>query len=119
MASLTIAGDTLRGSNLSRMNAKALVFESKVWVWSGTQSWFFATLPQDMSDEIKELTQGLTNGFGSVRVDARIGDTFWRTSIFPDSKIGAFMLPLKAEVRKKNNLVEGSATTIELELVDF
>ena len=101
------------------MNAKALVFDSQVWVWSGTQSWYFATLPKDLSADIKELSQGLTNGFGSLKVEAKIGDSVWRTSIFPDSKSGAFMLPLKAEIRKANQLVEGSPATIELELLDF
>jgi hypothetical protein len=62
---------------------------------------------------------GLTNGFGSVRVDVTIGASKWRTSIFPDTKQGVYMLPIKAEVRKANALTTGSTVRAAIELVDF
>jgi hypothetical protein len=52
-------------------------------------------------------------------VEAQIGESVWRTSIFPDTKLGIFELPLKAEVRKKNDLVVGSVTDCEIELLGF
>lgn len=95
------------------------VFESELYEWQGKAAWFFLNLPVDFSAEIKEVVNGLTNGFGSVRVDVTIGVSKWRTSIFPDSKAGAFMLPVKAEVRKANALTTGSTVRAVLELVDF
>jgi len=76
-------------------------------------------LPADISAEIFEISEGLTNGWGSLKVEARIGSTVWRTSIFPDSKLGIFELPLKAEVRKKNNLDVGLVARIELDILGF
>ena len=60
---------------------------------------------------------GKQNGFGSVRVAVTIGSTTWKTSLFP-SKEGAYLLPIKAEVRKKERIAAGDAVplTFELEL---
>jgi hypothetical protein len=65
------------------------------------------------------VSEGLTNGFGSLKVEARIGAVTWRTSIFPESKTGCWDLPLKAEVRKKNALVEGSVTSVDVTVLGF
>jgi len=92
-------------------------FESVVRLWPANEKFFLAGLPEDLSADIREISDGLTNGWGSLKVEARIGKTTWRTSIFPDSKLGIFDLPLRAEVRKKNDLTVGSKVLIELELL--
>ncbi len=56
-------------------------------------------------------------GFGSVRVEARIGDVTWRTSVFPQST-GGYLLPIKAEVRKRAALSAGDEVTADLTLID-
>ena len=76
-------------------------------------------MPKDLSEEIKEISEGLTNGFGSLKVEATIGKTVWRTSIFPDSRSGQFDLPLKAAVRKANALEVGSIAKVQLEILGF
>lgn len=50
----------------------------------------------------------MSGGWGSLPVTAVIGKTSWKTSIFPDKKIGAYLLPLKSEIRKKENIVAGA-----------
>jgi hypothetical protein len=94
-------------------------FEGAVRLWPANERFFLLGLPKEISDEIFEISDGLTNGWGSLKVEARIGETVWRTSIFPDTKLGIFELPLKAEVRKKNDLVVGSVTDCEIELLGF
>lgn len=94
-------------------------FESELRQWQGKAVWFFVALPPRDSQEIKETTNGLTNCFGSVRVLVTVGVSSWRTSIFPDSKLGTYMLPIKAEVRKANALTTGSIVRASIELVDF
>jgi hypothetical protein len=49
-------------------------------------------------------------------VSARIGATRWQTSIFPDKASSSFLLPLKVEVRKKEQVGEGDVVSIHLEL---
>jgi len=94
-------------------------FESVVRLWPANEKFYLVALPADISAEIFEISEGLTNGWGSLKVEARIGSTVWRTSIFPDSKLGIFELPLKAEVRKKNNLDVGLVARIELDILGF
>ena len=52
-----------------------LEFEADVWVSSGEGRWHFVTLPVACAHEVAEATEGLRNGFGSVRVRATIGTT--------------------------------------------
>ncbi|WP_296632959.1 DUF1905 domain-containing protein [Rhodoluna sp.] len=94
-------------------------FESLIYLWKSESAWHFLKLNQQDSDEIKEITAPLRRGFGSVRVDVTIGKTSWRTSIFPDSSVGAYILPVKAAVRKAEALSAGSKVTVHLETVDF
>ena len=95
------------------------LFEAKVHRWEANPAFFLVSLPSEAFREIREISEGLTNGFGSLKVEARIGSVVWRTSIFPDSIKGTFDLPLKSDVRKKNNLVEGSTTEVSLEVLGF
>ena len=46
-------------------------FAATVWEYDGPASWFFVSLPTDVADEIADLTDGRTGGFGSVRVHVR------------------------------------------------
>ena len=94
-------------------------FEAQVFRWPANPAFFLVSLPKDFSAEIHEISEGLTNGFGSLKVEATIGTFTWRTSIFPDSKTGCFDLPLKVSVRKPNGLVEGSISSISLEVLGF
>ena len=99
----------------------AFEFEAPVWKWNGggPTSWHFITLPFDVTDEIDDLTSNATRGFGSARVKVTIGCTTWTTSVFPSKEHKAFILPVKAPVRKAESLSEGSSARVHLELVDF
>lgn len=82
-------------------------FKNKLWIYSGEGAWYFLTLPAEYTDELKQLRDPLAKGFGSLRVEARIDETTWKTSIFPDSKSDSYVLPVKKEVRRANNLEAG------------
>jgi len=89
-------------------------FEGELWEWVSTTSWFFVTLPVDISDDIKAFTKHLARGFRSVRVDVAIGNTQWKTSVFPSKEKGAFLLPIKAAVRKAENIQTGDLIQVKL-----
>lgn len=94
-------------------------FEGTVFRWAANPAFFLVSLPKEASEEIHEVSEGLTNGFGSLKVEAQVGKVVWRTSIFPESKTGLFDLPLKVEVRKKNSLVEGSPVSVIVDVLGF
>jgi hypothetical protein len=91
-------------------------FRTKLWRYQGAAAWHFVTLPKDVSAQIRALSQGLRNAFGSLRVIATIGKTAWRTSVFTDTKAGAFLLPVKAEVRRKEKLSADDAIDVCVEI---
>ena len=66
-----------------------------LWLWSGEGgSWHFITIPEELCGEIRAQSLAGRGGFGSVRVEATIGDVTWRTSVFPQ-KSGGYILPVK------------------------
>ena len=95
-------------------------FRAPLWVWDARpdEGWTFVSLPEDESEEIREMTGGQKRGFGAVRVEARIGATVWRTSIFPDSKSGRYVLPVKKAVRHAEGLGEGDPADVVLEVLE-
>ena len=94
-------------------------FEGEVWLYTAAKTaWHFVSLPVEFSDGIRGLRGPKAPGWGSLRVTATIGGTTWRTSIFPDTKSGAFILPLKGDVRRAENIGAGDrvAVAVEIEL---
>lgn len=93
-------------------------FTSLLWLWKGEAAgrWYFVTVPEERSAEIKAHAFGNPRGFGSVRVEARIGDISWRTSVFPLNS-GGYVLPIKAEVRKRASLAAGDQVEVALALI--
>ncbi len=95
--------------------------KSTVWRWGaergGGGAWHFVTLDQKTAAAVKKTQEGKKRlGWGSVPVVATIGATSWKTSVFPDSKSGSYLLPLKVSVRKKEGVVEGDTITVSLQI---
>lgn len=88
-------------------------FDAELYLWKADGSWVFATVPLDVSEEIDDIVPD-RRGFGSVKVDVQIGVTRWATSIFPDSKSGCFVLPLKKAVRTAEKIDVGDTAEIDL-----
>jgi hypothetical protein len=91
-----------------------LTFSAELWMYHGKGAWYFLTLPKEDFEQIKFLSSQHQRGWGSVRVTASIGQTTWSTSVFPDTKAGAYLLPVKAEVRKKEQIEVGNIVTVTL-----
>lgn len=93
-------------------------FTAELWPWEATEaSWVFLTLPPDVDEEVR-LTAGPPRGFGSVRVEVTIGDSTWRTSVFPSAERG-FVLPVKKDVRRRQGLAIGDTAEVSLRLVEI
>ena len=89
-----------------------------LWLWSGDKaSWHFLTVPDAQAAEIRLQSLGLRNGFGSVRVQAAIGEVRWRTSLFPMGRTSEYILPVKADVRRRAGISAGDEVTVTLVLV--
>ena len=89
-------------------------FAATVWRHDGQSAWHFLCLPDDVSDDIEAQQTVRIRGFGSVRVEAIIGRTTWRTSIFPDTKRRCYVLPVKKDVRARECLDGGAQAQVRL-----
>jgi hypothetical protein len=78
--------------------------------------WHFVTLPEDISEDIKQHFGGIKRGWGSIPVKVSIDSVQWETSIFPDKKLNSYLLPIKADVRKKANVAADDLITLQIEV---
>lgn len=97
-------------------NQNQHTIRTKVWLYPGPAAWYFITLPKKQSQMIKKTFGDLARGWGSLPVIVTIGQTNWKTSIFPDKKAGAYLLPLKAAVRKQENITAGDTISVAVEI---
>jgi hypothetical protein len=93
-------------------------FTTELWLHPGPAPWHFVSLPAEVSDDVRALTDGSRTAFGSTRVEVRIGETTWSTSIFFDRKRDCFLLPVKADVRRREGIGDGDRVKVHLALVE-
>ena len=93
-----------------------MTFSAELWLYPGKGGWHFVTLPIEIADEIRARTAAQRRGFGSVRVKVTLGKTNWETSVFPDTKSSSYVLPVKAEARRREGVEDGDTVTVALEL---
>ena len=91
-----------------------LEFSGEVWYWRGPAPHHFVSVPAEQCADLSEASKLVTYGWGMIPVRARIGETEWKTSLFP--KDGGYLVPLRASVRKAESVVEGDTVTVALSL---
>ena len=98
-----------------------LVLETELWRWTpeppAKASWHFVTITGAVADAIRarafELrAMGGARGFGSVRVRASLDGVAFDSSAFPHKESGGYLLPVKAEVRRKAGVGEGDLVEV-------
>jgi len=87
-------------------------FKAEPWQYSGQGGWHFVSLPQHLSIEIRNNFKREEEGWGRLKASAKIGNTEWKTAIWFDTKKDTYILPLKAEIRKKENLEVGKVVDV-------
>ena len=93
-------------------------FEGEVWFYTNPGAQYFVSLPGEMSAEILDLVGQSLNPWGTVPVEATIGEFTWASSMFPRKDRQCYDLPLNAKVRKHAGLQAGHiiAVTIDIPL---
>ena len=91
-----------------------LRFSGEIWFWKGPAPFHFITVPDPESAAIEAASSLVTYGWGMIPVTARIGRTDWTTSLWP--KDGGYIVPVKARIRKAENLSLGDQATVHLTL---
>jgi hypothetical protein len=108
--------------------SEELTYTGRMWRWTGGANasgkqgtWHFLTIDGAAAEALSGTAlmrrlEGNARGFGSLKVQARIGDTAFATSVFPSKADGGWLLPVKASVRKAEGLGEGDAVEVTLQV---
>jgi len=103
-------------SKIHVKNSMILEFQAEIFYWRGPAPFYFAAAPEAESNEIKEISNRVTYGWGVIPVTVKVGETEWTTSLFP--KDGLYLVPIKSKIRKAESLNEGDTIRIRLEIAE-
>lgn len=122
MTTLTRTSDIARVAVTRHDGGMEFTFASPLWRWEArVEDWYFVTVPAEMGGDIAEIPR-MRRGFGAVKVEARIGEIAWRTSIFPQDEIPdvgrEYVLPVKRAIREKAQLEPGSECVVTIVVLD-
>ncbi|HSO16716.1 MAG TPA: DUF1905 domain-containing protein [Arthrobacter sp.] len=98
--------------------ALSYTFTARLWLYPGEAGWHFLTVPDGVSGEIREEAAALRQGFGSIKVTAAIAGHRWSTSLFPDSRSGSYLLPVKKAIRTAAGIEAGDEVRVQLQVPD-
>ena len=82
--------------------------------YPGVGGWHYVTLPAEVVDDIRERFGSSARAFGSLPVSVEIGHSEWTTSVFFDNNTSSYLLPVKADVRRREEVAEGDTVTVRL-----
>ena len=105
------------------VHAEHLTHTGRLWRWTGASgggTWHFITIDGEAGEALSGTAlmrklEGNARGFGSLKVIARIGDSRFVTSVFPSKSDGGWLLPVKAAVRRAEDLADGDNVDVRLE----
>ncbi len=87
-------------------------FGTTIIHWRGPSPFFYAPVPPEQAEEIRQASRLVTYGWGMIPVEATIGAVVFTTSLFP--KHEAYLLPLRDAVRKQLNVTVGDTIDVDL-----
>ena len=87
------------------------MFDGEIIEWRGPAPYYFVAMSEADSAELKEEARSLIY-WGQVPVQVVIGDTEFRTALFP--RDGCYLVPLKDAVRKAEGIGEGDVVAVVL-----
>jgi hypothetical protein len=89
-------------------------FEGTVWHYRNPNTVYFVSLPEELSAEILALAGTSLNPWGTVPVDATIGEVTWYTSMFARDNGRYYDLPLKLKIISRLGLVDDQRVTARI-----
>ncbi|MGH9270186.1 MAG: DUF1905 domain-containing protein [Ilumatobacteraceae bacterium] len=89
-----------------------LEFSGEIIHWRGPSPFHFVTVPDEQSAAIEAVSSLITYGWGAIPVQAQIGSTAFKTSLFPKGDL--YLVPIKDAVRRAEQLALGDEVTVHL-----
>jgi hypothetical protein len=89
-------------------------FEGEIILWRGPAPYLFVPVPEEPSQALKEVSGMVSYGWGVIPIRARIGNTEWKTSMFP--RDGRYLVPIRMSVQRSENLEVGDRVLIRIKV---
>jgi hypothetical protein len=87
-------------------------FTTSLWQHNGAGGWHFVSLPEEIAAEIRTFFKSMEEGWGRLKVRAKIANHEWTTAIWYDTKRKTYLLPVKASIRITAQLTTGDVITV-------
>ena len=84
----------------------------ELFEWRGPSPYYFVAMTDDDSDDLREIANEVTYGWGVIPVRVRVGRTEWTTSLFP--REGRYLVPLKDKIRRAEQVVVGDSLHVQM-----
>lgn len=91
-----------------------LEFEAIAIWWRGPAPYVYVPIPQNLSDDIKAISSRASYGWGCIPVRGSIGETNFKTSLFPHQ--GIYLVPVKVAVQRAEDVKVGDSVRVRLEI---
>lgn len=89
-------------------------FGGELWEWRGPAPYYFVSVPDQESEDIRADADLVTYGWGMIPVTVEIGSHTFTTSLWP--KDGRYIVPIRKAVRLAEELEDGDVVTIRMRL---
>ena len=91
-------------------------FTAPLWKYAGKGGWYFVSLPEAFSREIRSNLQWQESGWGRMPATAEVSRRSWSTAIWYDTGRGTYLLPVKKDIRMGTGMAEGDEIAVRLTL---
>lgn len=91
-----------------------LEFSAEAIEWRGPAPFVYVPIPSEPSADIKAISNQATYGWGVIPARVRIGQTEYKTSLFP--KDGRYLVPVKVAVQRAEGVGVGDWVSVWLEI---
>lgn len=98
------------------MASRKYQIKSQLFKWQGEAAWFFIRIDEKISENIKDNFGMMARGWGSIPVRVTLGESQWKTSIFPDKN--TYLLPIKSQIRKVEKIEDGDSVSLMIEIIE-
>jgi hypothetical protein len=71
-------------------------------------------MPVEVSAEIRAHTGWAEEGWGRLKATVRVGQSMWGTSVWFDTQRKTYLVPIKAEIRRKEGIAWDAPVEIEV-----
>jgi len=88
--------------------------EGVLFVWRGPSPFHFVAVPEEVCEDLREVADRVSYGWGMVPARVTVGSSTWETSLYP--KDGGYLVPVRDRFRRAEGLAVGDLVRVRLEV---